>query len=438
MIRKMQIKNFKSWQNTGPFVLAPLTGFFGANSSGKTSLLQFLLLLKQSVDDPDPRRLIFLGNDESLVNLGSFTNMVFEHDVSRGIEFLLVWDTDLKIAEYTGPTMKMSARLDAEATQAGLPPEVITQYFEYELGVLSAEMRLSKDRLKNYVFEVKQSGVQKYSAELPEPDKFYQFPAVLSDYHNISREFFKFGRRFYELFRNVLYLGPLRDPPKTIYAWNGGKVSGVGSKGENTIAALLSTRYASGGHTASNIEREVAEALKRMGLIYDFVVEAVGSSADEYAVRIKQSASSPEVPLRDVGFGVSQVLPVITLCYTAPENSVLLLEQPELHLHPAVQYVLADILMEAVQKRHLQIIFESHSEHLLQRIQRRIAEGQYASQDAVMYFTERKVDHSTLTLLKLDELGNISNWPKDFFGDLMGEVSARTLAAIDRSLQDKK
>jgi predicted ATPase len=140
--------------------------------------------------------------------------------------------------------------------------------------------------------------------------------------------------------------------------------------------------------------------------------------------------------ITDVGFGVSQILPVLTLCYYVPEGSILILEQPEIHLHPAVQATLADVLIDVAQTRHIQIILESHSEHLLRRLQRRVAESEVAAEQMALYFCENHDGASQLTPLQMDEFGNISNWPEEFFGDELGELTAMALAAIER--QQKK
>jgi predicted ATPase len=108
------------------------------------------------------------------------------------------------------------------------------------------------------------------------------------------------------------------------------------------------------------------------------------------------------VLIADVGFGVSQVLPVLVLCYYVPEGSILLLEQPEIHLHPAVQAGLADVFAEVVKERRVQIILESHSEHLLRRLQRRVAEEQLPSDQVALYFTAIENGASRLERLQLD------------------------------------
>ena len=113
-------------------------------------------------------------------------------------------------------------------------------------------------------------------------------------------------------------------------------------------------------------------------------------------------------------------------------GSTIILEQPEIHLHPAVQAGLADVLIDAYKRRGVQIIVESHSEHLLTRLQRRIAEEQLANDDVGLFFCEDRGSCSSITELQVDPYGNISNWPNDFFGDEFGEVAAMTLAGIER------
>ena len=106
-------------------------------------------------------------------------------------------------------------------------------------------------------------------------------------------------------------------------------------------------------------------------------------------------------------------------------------------IHPSVQAGLADVFIDAMQRRKVQIIFESHSEHLLRRLQRRIAEEKLIDAETALYFCEAGRSHSKLTNLQLDEYGNIMNWPKDFFGDEFGEMAAMTKAAIERKMHEQ-
>ena len=115
-----------------------------------------------------------------------------------------------------------------------------------------------------------------------------------------------------------------------------------------------------------------------------------------------------------------------------PEGSTLILEQPGIHLHPKVQSQLADLLIEVITERNLQILVESHSEHLLNRLQRRIAEEKISVDKTALYFCRNDDGVSEIDRLDIDEFGNISNWPENFFGDEMEDLFARTEAQMER------
>jgi predicted ATPase len=163
----------------------------------------------------------------------------------------------------------------------------------------------------------------------------------------------------------------------------------------------------------------------------------ISEKREDYEVRMKQTPVSAEVLLPDVGFGVSQILPVLVLCAYAEEGSILLLEQPEMHLHPSAQSELADVIIDAVRKRKLQVIVESHSEHFLRRLQLRIAREELSSRDAALYFCHMENGESKAELLRLTEDGYVKNWPPNFFGDEMADIVGMTEASIGRRRRDK-
>jgi predicted ATPase len=216
----------------------------------------------------------------------------------------------------------------------------------------------------------------------------------------------------------------------------------VGQKGEQAIPALLAARaenLKSGRGVGRRrrykpIEQRIAEWLKTMGLVDSFTLQPLAANRKEYEIRVKRSPSSAEVALTDVGFGVSQVLPVLVLCYFVPEHSTLLLEQPEIHLHPSVQADLADVFIDVVTNRNVQIVLESHSEHLLRRLQRRVAEERMDADQTALYFCTMSEGTSRLHPLQLDVFGNILNWPDGFFGDEIADLAAMTEAAASRRM----
>jgi predicted ATPase len=137
--------------------------------------------------------------------------------------------------------------------------------------------------------------------------------------------------------------------------------------------------------------------------------------------------------LKDVGVGVSQVIPVIVAALFADPGHIVIVEEPESHLHPLAQRKLAELLTQVSKQRKVQFVVETHSEHLFRRMQTLIAREEIATSDAAMYFVEREGKNARLLPLKVDDLGRVINWPKEFFGDALGETREQAALAIKRA-----
>jgi predicted ATPase len=413
MLKALQLGNFKSWREVN-VPLAPITGFFGTNSSGKSSLLQALLLMKQSAENSDQKQVLEFGNDKTLVDLGGFQEVICQHDMKRnlklGLTYISFHFVDISEIQFTSVISLTNDKVELES--------LFYDYGPASIGVPS--------RTEIKQFDDSSIIVNRHS------QKFFRFSEV--EYtNNKNLEFmYVLELSFEEALEQMTYLGPLRDFPKRFYGWTGAAPSNVGKQGENAVAALLAARV--GGNKVGDIplENYIAQRLEKLGLISSFRLEELREGTNIFRVLVRRTPESPEVSLTDVGFGVSQVLPVLVLCYYVPEGSTILLEQPELHLHPSVQSGLADIFIDAYQKRGVQIILESHSEHLLRRLQLRMAEEKIVPSDVNLYFCSLEKGESKLTTLDMDEYGNIRNYPKDFFGDDFGEIAKMTKKVMER------
>jgi AAA15 family ATPase/GTPase len=457
MIKNLRLVNFKSWEDTKDIKLSSLSGFFGTNSSGKTSLIQSLLLLKQTVESSDRKLTLDFGKaDFSIVELGSFTDTIFKHEETRSFEFYINWDLTipLKIPNpensketlFEGPEMGFYSKINK--TNGDLP-SVEQMDYSFSGGEFSFKRRSIKPRLEylletqNTEFRFKMSQGRKWY--LPSPIKFYGFPDEVKFHYQNAGFLSDFQYELEQLFTRIFYLGPLRDYPKREYSWSGEEPNDMGRRGERAIDAILVSD--SRGYKISRgkgkskwlLSQFVAHWLKELELIHSFTIKPLIEGSNYYRVWVRKTPESSEVLLTDVGFGVSQILPVITLCYYAPEGSTILIEQPEIHLHPKVQAGLADVFIHASQTRNIQIILESHSEHLLRRLQRRTAEFGLDRQDkginaenVSLYFCDTMKGASVISPLKLDSFGNISNYPINFFGDEFGEIAAMNKAKIER------
>lgn len=427
--------------------LAPITGLFGANSSGKSSILQLLLLLKQTIESSDRAQVLEFGDEKSLTSLGGFSDLVYEHDTTSSLEFSFGWSLGepLEISDPETKGLNLFETADLRFTcrvqeNGGKRLAVGSLEYGFEGHQFGLQMKSGQSSrykltsLPSRAYHFKRSPGRAW--DLPTPIKFHGFPDQVYTYYQNAGFLADLQRELEKLLAGVRYLGPLREFPRRDYRWMGSEPGDMGRRGERVVDAMLAARawgpYLSEGRgrTRKTLEVRTALWLKNLGLVHDFSVEEIEGGGNLYRVKVKRTRGSAEVLITDVGFGVSQILPVLVLCYYVPEGSIILLEQPEIHLHPSVQSGLADVFVDAVKHRGIQIIFESHSEHLLRRLQRHVAEKTLAPEEAALYFCEMGDQGSQLRPLELDLLGNIRNWPTDFFGDEFGEMAAITRAQM--------
>jgi predicted ATPase len=456
VITHLRIKNFKAWKDTGDIRLAPLTVLFGANSSGKSSLGHLLLALKQTAASTDRGRALHTGDETSLIDLGTFVECLYAHDRRAQLEFTLDWrlpapwhvQNPLDPAQkFSGTHLLLSSTLVPSAQ--GQP---VVQRLHYELhkantdaAALSATLSQSaegKVQLQAQPYRLVRAVGRKWPLEAPE--KFYRISdRSLARYQNAD---FLAGLALLveSNLAGLSYLGPLREYPHRTYGWSGNTPLDVGSKGEYAIACILAAEAAkrklNRGYKKKlqSFAAFIASWLVDLGVIESFQVPPTAAGRKDYEVKVKTVGGLTEVGLPDVGFGVSQVLPALVQAFYCPEGSTVWMEQPEIHLHPQVQAELADAFISAVRSyergrpRSVQLIIETHSEHLLNRLQRRIAEEGIAPNEVAIYFAKASPEGAELEELAVNKFGDITNWPDNFFGDEMGDIVARTEAASRR------
>lgn len=453
MLTSLRIQNFKAWKDTKSVHLAPLTVIFGSNSSGKSSLGHLLLALKQTVQLADRKRALHLGDENALIDLGTFADCLHAHDTRHALKFALSWKLPVAMklsdalghGKYTGEGLSLSATVNAD--HAGQPQTTEFSYtLEHEkataLQVTHGRNSSGGGVLESKPLRLLHAVGRKWPAEPPE--KFYRFAdRTLSRYQNADF-LAEFALETERVLDGLFYLGPLRSPPRRVYQWSGDTPRDVGQQGQYAVAALLAA--AQEGRELNRAFKKpkkrfdafIAAWLTELGVISGFTVRPVAEGRKEYEVLIRTHADAPEVKLTDVGFGISQVLPALVQAFYAPRGSTVWMEQPEIHLHPMAQSNLADAFISAVKSyengrpRDTQLIIETHSEHLLTRLQRRVAEGVLEPHDIAVYFVTHRRGGAHIEQLQLDLAGEIRNWPPNFFGDEMGDIAARTLAALQR------
>jgi predicted ATPase len=458
MLTSIHIKNFKAWRDTGPIRFAPLTVIFGANSSGKSSIGHLLLALKQTVLSADRKRALHLGDDNALIDLGTFEECIHNHKLDQSLWFHIGWSLPSRL-EVKDPISKnrwtgeeLSLEVELEVTKVGQPAVSLLVYELIQEGQSQLTARYARTPEGRFNLESETYRLWRKTGRawpLDAPDKFYRISDQSRARFQNADFLADFALETEAALSRIHYLGPLREPPRRIYQWSGDTPENVGQRGEFSIAAILAAdaegRKLSRGYKHWNQEfaKFIAAWLQELGIIESFLVKPVAEGRKEFEVLVKTHASASEVKITDVGFGVSQVLPALVQAFYCPPYSTIWMEQPEIHLHPQVQAELADVFISAIhareqgKERKTQLIIESHSEHFLNRLQRRIAEEAVGLDEVAIYFCRPAGEKAELEPLRVNDYGEIENWPENFFGDEMADLTARTTAAMERKLRER-
>ena len=460
MLTSLHIKNFKSWADTGPIRLAPLTVIFGGNSAGKSSLGQLILALKQTALSTDRKRALNLGDASTLIDLGTFEDCLHGHDLGNKLEFELGWRLPKPLdvgnaldpkQRFGGDTMELKAVIVGD-TRTRQPRTEAVRYSLLRNNDVQLVASVASTRTGFKIDSVPLTLVRSQGRAWPieEPEKFYRLSETsLARFQNAGF-LTEFALETERVLRSIAYLGPLREAPRRMYQWSGDRPEDVGQMGQFAIPALLAAQAegrqlnVKARQTLQGFSEFIAVQLKKLGVIQRFTVSPVAEGRKDYEVLVSTGPGGAEVKLTDVGIGVSQVLPALVQAFYCPPNSTVWMEQPEIHLHPQVQAELADVFIAAIHAREdgkprdVQLVIESHSEHFLNRLQRRIAEGTVKPDEVAIYFASRRDGGTHLEPLRLTEDGDIENWPDNFFGDDMADLTARVEAAARRHTGAKK
>ena len=251
-----------------------------------------------------------------------------------------------------------------------------------------------------------------------------------------------FVRDFFN--EKIKYLGPLREEPRSLYPLeSNGNTFDLGLKGENTAAVFennktkiikyVNPKYFDEGILSeiSPEESTLSEAINNW-LVYLGVANKMSTNDKGkmgHELKITTDIKEMEQDLTHVGVGVSQILPILVMCFLAGKGDSIILEQPELHLHPKVQTRLADffVSMNALGK---QCILETHSEYLINRLRYLVAKtnDDAIAKETMIYFVEKEDGHSIYRSITINRYGVIDDWPKGFF-DEGEDIATMTMRA---------
>lgn len=422
-ITRISVKGFKSLAEERSIEIRPLTILAGANSSGKSSIMQPLLMMKQTLEatyDPGPLlingpNVRFTSADQFLTrsadqNLGQFrVGLEVDGATSFYETFIRKGQEGMEIAEALFKNNNDITIVRPEMTQEEMMVDYPDKSVESKLS-----LKIERDRC---FLERKVMG--KTVREILSSIFFYE--------RNI-------GRKFSGPILGLVHLPALRGNPERNY-----KKTSVGPMFPGTFEIYAASIIHNWQATKDPRLNYLSATLELLGLTWKVGSRQVDDVSFEVMVGrlIHQEGKDVNdlVSIADVGFGVSQTLPVIVALLAAEPGQLVYIEQPEIHLHPRAQMAMAQILAEAA-NRGVRVVAETHSSLLLLGIQSLVAEGKLSPDKVKLHWFKRRPEDgiTEVTSADLDKAGAFGDWPEDFSSAEM-DADTRYIHAAEARLE---
>ena len=390
-ITKIAVKGFKSIAEECAIDIRPLTILAGANSSGKSSIMQPLLLLKQTLDAPyDPGPLLIDGPNVQFTEAAQFLSTLPERQ--RSDCFQIGIETTNNVSQMV--RMTLSKRERGFNISKMIVEEKYRHFILYPNKSVKVVRKLDNENLKHY------------EGLIAKPQRWTM---VLKSQDGRSTTYFTNHEHHIS---NTIHLPGLRGNPERAY-----KLTSTGPRYPGTFENYVASLIHEWQESKDKRLTTVTAALHTIGLTGQIGTQKVGDVGIEVQVgRLLHEGDdgTDMISIADVGFGVSQVLPVLVAVIVAEPGQLVYLEQPELHLHPRAQVALAQVLADAA-KRGVRVVAETHSSLLLLGVQTLVAEGDLSPELVKLHWFSRNEDGVTeVSSVDLDEAGAYGDWPMDF------------------------
>ena len=431
-VTEISVCGFKSLSCESRVEILPLTIFAGANSSGKSSIMQALLLLKQTLESSyDAGPLLMNGPNARFTSADQFISrfpgsrrafsvqIVTSDDVITKVEFCVTDDNEIEI-DYMAVDVIFD---DGEKRTIVLTPSLDQKALETSLSAFFPEI---KEELVRPGFRFKVERERCFLSIRPvrfaekggleEKGGFFLVPS-LSMF--VSRELHR-----------MIHVPGLRGNPERVYNRTAPGPLFPGTF-EGYVATIIADWQKSGTDHVARLEK----MLSSLGLTNEVVAQGINDTQIELQVgRLPESRSTEpdRVSIADVGFGVSQVLPVLVALLVAEEGQLVYVEQPELHLHPRAQYGLARIMTGAA-RRGVKLVVETHSALFLLHVRTLMATGDLDPDAVKLHWFSRDTRDGATVIHSgdLDEVGSFGDWPEDF-GSVELKAEGGYLDAVER------
>ena len=373
MLKRLDLKFFKCFE-TLQLPLAPLTLLSGANASGKSSVLQALVLLHQTMREHEWSTRLMLNGEA--VRLGTVADVVDEEKGLKSFDIGVVDQAQSYLWTFSGSRKELSMSVDC---------------------VVVNEQAHPRPNLLHYLLPSSSSVFVSKKVIVPTPDRIIRI-------------------------KNLTYITAERIGPREVYPLEDKQsVSVVGAKGEYAVSMFylrsedtILSKLLDPNESRNTLFHQVTARMRQFFPGCGLVVEQV-PNVNAVTLRLRTSDSGEFHRPMNVGFGLTQVLPIVIAALAAKPEDILLIENPEVHLHPAGQALMGQFLAQ-VASAGVQVIIETHSDHVLNGIRRFIKEGGITPEQVVLhFFRARSPDVAQVVSPQINANGDLDSCPDGFF-----------------------
>ena len=439
-------KGFRGFASRTEFTLPRLTLLIGRNNVGKTSAYAPLLMLRQTLDAHSPDTALLSRG--ALIDAGPFRDYATGHDSAGTVEFEIGVPGQPDVSPYRSEAKYRLAKYELGFRSVdGMDPYLARQRIEDVSGnalvsrtrtepaglfTLRSELLPTRSKQGRPIREM--TALRRALREeqprgfLFDGSRALMIPREVrqnrerwiqvQDWFNAASDLYDLQYRansyLKKFLRGISYIGPLRSLPLRTYRLGPEAPFEVGRTGEHAPELLYRNQ---GGDAQAIVDRWL------VSLGYGRL--SFTGHGDEYFQLHLQRDSGLNVNIADSGVGFSQVLPLLLQTALASEGEMVVAQQPEIHLNPAQQSIVTDFLIERA-AANVRVVVETHSEHVLLRLRRRMAEGLLNAGDVAVYFVEADERGTHLRHISIGDLGEIDReqWPQGFFEDQLHDAFA--------------
>jgi len=445
-LKQLSVKNFKCF-NASEIDFSKLNIFTGSNSSGKSSMLDAILSVAQSANHFPFR----LSPNGKYVIMGDYYEFARNHSLTKPIEISLKLVEGKTIVEYhttwaNDESIKMPIIKALEAKTNGLLLSVFKDK-NYHVHIELDEEKYKRgesykgaqiiSEFMNKITDGKYySDITKEFENINVKTSTNTIDFNINDLKDIGGVLIKSNRQFVDFAltpiersmqnfdSNFNYISSFRLRPERTYTQSS-QSDLVKASGENAIAQIFQWKA-----MKSPKFKELMKELRNLQLMNTLTINKLRGG--RYEVRVRTKLHGAWASLVDVGFGISQYLPIIVADLQLRKGSTLMIDQPEIHLHPSVQAQLADYFIRQVKSNNKRYFIETHSEYILNRLRASIVKGIISPSSVRVYYFDNQSGEPEIHQVHFTKSGKILNAPKGFFETYMIDVMDIALSTVDR------